>query len=238
MSAPEEMTPGMSNPMPDNESNALLNRRTFITVGGAAIALSALLVGCSRKDKEVVKTGSMPQKVDVTTTTAPGSPDMDVTLLRTAQSIEVLAVETYSALLASSHITNAEIAPAFETFKAHHTQYADMLSKWVSDEGGQPFDKPNEYLKTQTIDPALDAIADEKGVLALAVEIENIAAQTYTLAGGTMTTPDLRRSMMSIAPSEARHMSVIYGMLATPAVPLPEMPTRDAAPKRALLPAG
>lgn len=241
------MTPAMSTPatpLPGSGSHGgseggsplLTDRRGFLMIGGAGIALSALLVGCSRKDPELLETGSMPQAADVTTTTAPGSPEMDLTLLRTLQSIELLAVDTYTTLAASTLITNAAVKPAFETFKSHHSEHAELVAGWISKAGGTPVDKANEYLKTEVIDKAVEALADESGVLHLAVEIENIAAQSYTLAGGSMTTPSLRQTVMSIGPSEARHMSVIYGILETPQVPLPQMPTRNAAPKRALLP--
>lgn len=235
----EEMTPEMprpTSPTPQTKIGPATDRRSFITAGGAAIALSAFLVSCSRKDKELIETGSMPKPADVTTTTAPGDADMDITLLRTLQSIELLASDTYATLLSSGLITTTAVTTAFEAFKAHHEEHAGMVAKWVTKAGGEPYDKANEYIKTQTIDPAAEALAAEADVLALAVEVENIAAQTYALAGGSLTTPALRQSAMSIGPSEARHMSVIYGLLATPQVPLPEMPTRDAAPKRALLP--
>ena len=64
----------------------------------------------------------------------------------------------------------------------------------------------------------------------LAIIVENTAAQTYTQAGGIFTTAELRAAIMSIGATEARHLTVLYGVAAGNPVPLPFMPTRDAAP--------
>lgn len=213
----------------------LPDRRSFFLVGGAAVAASTVLVSCSNKRK-FIQTGSTPSTAAATTTTAPGSQEMDVTLLRTAQSIEVLAIETYKAMLDGGIVKDALITDAFKLFQSQHRDHQQAVSKLVTLAGGEPYDQANPYLKAQTVDPAVNALTDPTSVLKLAVEIENLAAQTYTLAGGVLTRPALRQSAMAIGPSEARHMSVLYGMLETPQVPLPLMPTTGAAPPKAYLP--
>jgi hypothetical protein len=61
------------------------SRRTFFTVGGAAVLGSAVMVGCSTaKKKQLTQTGTTETTAAVTTTTAPGSEETDAILLRTA----------------------------------------------------------------------------------------------------------------------------------------------------------
>lgn len=222
----------------DHVPEGLANRRSFLLMGGGTVAVAAVLASCSRSKPKVVKTGSTPSTADVTTTTAPSSPEGDVVLLRTAQSIEALALKTYEKILAGGKVTDAGATEMIKLFEKHHQEHSDALTGQIQALGGEPYTDANEYLDQTVITAQLDAIEDQAGALKLVVEIENIAAQTYTLAGGEMTTPELREFVMSIGPSEARHMSVVYGLLKTPQVPLQVMPTREAASGKALVELG
>ncbi len=74
----------------------------------------------------------------------------------------------------------------------------------------------------------MDAATDETSIVKVAVILEDTTAQTYAQAGGVFTTADLRAAIMSIGATEARHLSVLYGVQGGNQVPLPLMPTRDA----------
>ena len=68
-------------------------RRSFLTIGGATVLGSALLVACGQRSRpsRSRRPAPRPPQPSSTTTTAPGSHEIDLTLLRTASSIEVLA---------------------------------------------------------------------------------------------------------------------------------------------------
>jgi hypothetical protein len=59
------------------------------------------------------------------------------------------------------------------------------------------------------VQPALDVLADEAGVVQLAYDLEAAAAQTYAFAGGALSVPALRSTIMTIGGIEARHAAVL-----------------------------
>jgi len=207
------------------------SRRTFFTVGGAAVLGSAVMVGCSTaKKKQLTQTGTTETTAAVTTTTAPGSAETDVILLRTAQSIELLAVDTYTKALASGLVTTSSASEALALFKDQHQQHADAIASMTRGIGGEPYEKINEYLDILVVTPGLQAANDEASVLALATVLEKTAAETYTYAGGTFTTPDLRSAIMTIGPTEARHLALLYMLQDLNPTPVPFMATADRTP--------
>jgi hypothetical protein len=159
-----------------------------------------------------------------------------VTLLRTAQSIEVLAVDTYQAALDSGLLTTAVLADTVRLFQEQHGEHAGLLSATTVDSGGTPYDEPNAYLDEQVVAPAVGALASEADVVTLAVELENTAAQTYVFAADLLTTPALRQGIMSIGGAEARHLAVLYTVQEQPPAPFPLMPRRDRIDAKGYIP--
>jgi len=207
------------------------SRRSFLTLGGVAVAGSAVLASCATpKPKQLAVSGSTEAPPPSTTTTAPGSKATDLILLRTAQSIEVLAVSTYDKALATGLVTTTSVADALKLFRSQHQDHADLLAKATKDQGGTPYDTANIYLDVEVVTPALTAATDQAEIVALGVQLENLAAQTYAKGGKVLSIPDLRAAIMSIGATEARHLTVLYGVQQTNQVPLPFMSTQGAAP--------
>ncbi|MGZ4785020.1 MAG: ferritin-like domain-containing protein, partial [Acidimicrobiales bacterium] len=207
------------------------SRRTFFTVGGAAVVGSAVMVGCSTaKKKQLTQTGTTETTAAATTTTAPGSAETDAILLRTAQSIEALAVSTYDKALASGLVTTPSVSQAFTLFRDQHQQHADQIASITRGVGATPYTEPNTFLDITVVTPGLAAAADEDAVLALATVLEKTAAETYTYAGGTLTTTELRSAIMTIGPTEARHLSLLYILQDLDPTPVPFMATADRTP--------
>ncbi len=198
------------------------SRRTFLTIGGVGLASSAILVGCGqpKAPETIAQTGTTPLQPLDTTTTAPGSPEMDLTLLRTSSSIETLAISTYQTALDSGALSG-QVKSAVALFQSQHEDHLNLLKTITSDAGGTPYTDPNFYLKYEVVDPTVKTTKSQSQWLALATTLENTAAQTYNLAGGTMTTPTLRASLMSIGATEARHLTVLYIAQGLVPVPLP-----------------
>jgi hypothetical protein len=205
----------------------LPDRRSFLRVGGLTIAMSAVIAACgSSDDEDLPVTGTPPPSVDddglVDT-----SQELDVTLLRTAQSIEVLAVDAYQTALDSGLLTTPGLADTVQLFQEQHREHAGLLSATTIDAGGTPFDEPNAYLSSEVVGPTVETVATEEDVLLLAVELENTAAQTYVFAAEALSTPALRQGIMSIGGVEARHLAVLHLVQDQPPAPFPFMPRRD-----------
>ncbi len=210
----------------DAEAKAALlgvpSRRTFLTVGGVGLLSSAVLVGCGQSSQppQIAQTGTTPLQPLDTTTTAPGSHATDLVLLRTASSIEVLAINTYQKALQSGDLTTPAVKSAVQLFQSQHEDHQNLLKTITSDNGGEPYTEANFYLSYELVDPTVKTTKSQDQWLALATVLENTAAQTYNYAGGTLTTPTLRASLMSIGATEARHLTALYIAQGQVAVPL------------------
>jgi hypothetical protein len=203
-------------------------RRSFI-LGGSVVAASAIIAACSKKKPgQIPVTAPTPDASATTPTTAPGSVANDLALLSTAQSIEALAVFTYQTALDSGLVTTPAIIDTIKLFQSQHRQHADALNGPITGAGGKVVTEPNQYLLDAAVTKGIADLTDEKSVIALARDLENIAAQTYTGAAGVLTVPALRVAAMTIGNVEARHISVLNGALGYSPVPLPIMSTAKA----------
>jgi hypothetical protein len=214
----------------------LPDRRSFLRVGGMTVAMTAVIAACGgKKDEPVPLTGGPPTSSERTGLLTPGQ-ELDVTFLRTAQSVEVLAVETYQTALDSGLLTTPTLADTIRLFQDQHREHAGLLSATTIDAGGTPYDEPNSYLAEQVVAPAVAELTDESSVVALALELENTAAQTYVFAAEVLSVPALRQAIMSIGGVEARHVSVLYTVQEQPPVPFAFMPARARVPADGYVP--
>ena len=203
------------------------HRRSFI-VGGTLAAGAAFLAACGKKKTTQVPLTGPTTSAAAATTTIAGSAANDTVLLRTAQSIELLAIDTYTTLISGGLATTPSVLDAFKLFQQQHQQHADALAPQITASGGKVVTTANQYLLDSELTKAIGDLTDEKSVLALARDIENIAAQTYTGASGGLTVPSLRVAAMTIGNVEARHIMVLNLALGYSPVPLPVMSTAKA----------
>ncbi len=207
------------------------SRRAFLTIGGATVVGSAILVGCGQQPpNQIAQTGTTPVQPSSTTTTSPSSHATDLSMMMTASSIEVLAIQTYQKGLDSGLLTTPGIKSAIELFQSQHTDHANLLYTTTSDNGGVPYKTANPYLSYEVVNPALLTVKTEADIVTLATELENLAAQTYTQAAGVLTTPTLRAALSSIGATESRHLTALYLAQELVPVPLPIGSTAKATP--------
>jgi hypothetical protein len=222
------------------------DRRQFLRIGGLAVAGSAILVACGSDEDDSVssttttgaETTSTTAGPETTTTSAPDGAELDLTLLRTASSIEILAINAYQAAVDSGLVTDQAVADAAVLFQTQHEDHNAALQAQTETLGGEPYTEPNPYLQENVVGPALEAVTDQLSVVQLALDLENAAAQTYALAGGLLSTPELRQTIMSIGGVEARHAAVLYAVVdgaGVAQVPVPFMPTEGAAPEESFV---
>ncbi len=147
----------------------------------------------------------------------------DVQILQTAASIENLAVATYKAALTLPFIGGASangVVTAFaKTTMGQHAEHAAAFNAAVRRLRGRPQTKP---------DPAFvpvvnKAVASLKGmsdadatlaVVGLALELENIAAETYVKNTSLVNATSNRALFASIMGVEAQHVAVLLAVQA------------------------
>ncbi len=177
-------------------------RRQLFRLGGTAIVGAAVLAACGDDDAD---TGAGDDGTDGDAAAS----SMDLPLARTAASLEQLAVDTYTTAAGSGLVTTAAIGDAASLFRDHHQSHLDALNATIEGAGGQAVTTANQAVFDAMVQPALDALDDEAGVVQLALDLELAAAQTYAFAGGALSQPALRSTIMTIGGVEARHATVL-----------------------------
>ena len=196
-------------------------RRQFFKIGGATIMGAAVLAACGSDDED--STGMAGG--DAGDGGEASGDNMDLPLARTAASLEKLAVDTYQVGIDSGLVTTAAIGEAATLFQAHHQAHLDALNAAISDAGGDEVTEANEAVFKAMIEPAVMAAAAEADIVKIALDLENAAAQTYAFAGGALSVPALRSTIMTIGGIEARHAAVLQ-VAAQGASPLDVFPDR------------
>jgi rubrerythrin len=195
------------------------SRRQLFKFGGAAIIGAAVLAACGSDDDDngagaptspsttgATPTTGAPATTQPPDTTTPGG-SQDLVLARTAASLEKLAVDTYGA--AGALLTTQAIKDAATMFAEHHQLHLDALNGAITGAGGQAVTTMNQADYDALVRPAVAAATTEMDAVNLALQLEEAAAQTYVFAGGALSTPELRSTIMTIGGVEARHAAVL-----------------------------
>ncbi len=154
---------------------------------------------------------------------ASASSSTEVQILQTAASIENLAVATYKTALTLPYIGGSSANPVVTKFAqvtmGQHAQHADAFNAAAKSLAGKAQNQPDPAFvpvvnKAVASLSAATAAQGALGVVGLAIELENIAAETYvkdtTLATHT-TNKALFASIMGI---EAQHVAVLLAVQA------------------------
>jgi len=161
--------------------------------------------------------------VGVLASAAAASSSGDVQILQTAASLENLAVSTYKTALTLPYIGGSAADPVITKFSqvtmAQHMQHADAFNAAARQLGGKAQSKPDPAF-VPVVNKAVASLGNATaaqgalGVVGLALELENIAAETYvkdTVLAKSTTNKALFASIMGI---EAQHVSVLLAVQA------------------------
>lgn len=201
------------------------DRRQFLRLGGASL-VSALVFGACSDDTDPSADGDGSGAESATspapTTTALAGPVIidDLSLARTAASLEALAIAVYGTAASSGVVTDKGILELASVFGEHHQEHLDAINDVVVDWGGNTVTTPNAALQRLLIDPVLtNPNIAQPDVARLVYDLERIMAQTYTFAAGAFSLPALRSTGMTVGGTEARHAAVIglVGLKLSPA---------------------
>jgi hypothetical protein len=197
-----------------DEKHALLgvpSRRGFFKIGGVTLLGATVLAACGDDDEDVAESGTAP-----TTAAggeggeeAPAEGNLDLTLAKTAASVENLAVAAYQTAIDSGIVTDATIGAAAAAFRDHHQAHADAINGVVTGAGAEAVTDPNQVLFDALVQPVLDAGPTQDSLVQLAYDLETAAVQAYAFAGGNLSTPGLRSTIMTIGGVESRHAAVL-----------------------------
>lgn len=185
-----------------------LSRRRFLLAGGASVSLGALLAACGGSEPSgIARIGLAPDPAEL-----PDAPVTDVTLLRTATSLEYNAIFVYEAAASAGYLSG-DAAELAARFLADHEAHASATADLTEAAGGRAFNRPNPRLQSVYVEPALALIAeaDDPGadVLALAYALETLAGATYQMYTPKLVDKELRRAAMNIGQQEARHAATL-----------------------------
>ena len=221
------------------------SRRGFLRLGGLSVAASAFLVSCglgsSTDEVDITRTGPTIEPSSGTVPAPTPGPELDLTLLLTAGSLEALAIATYDTALEAGWLGSPALDEVARLFRDQHTEHLAAVSAATRSVGGTPYEEPNPFLFDNVVSPAAESIAalepadQPLATLNLAYTLEDVAAQTYTSAGGLFSAAELREAGMSIGAVEARHVSVLLGALQEPAAPFPFARTVNAVDEAAFI---
>lgn len=184
-----------------------LNRRRFMQIGGVSVLSAAVLAACGSDDKK--------DNASTATTAAAGmGSDNDVLILRTASSLEHVAIDVYQKAIdnASALGITAAVADVAKLFQQQHRDHAGLFEGATKEAGGTPFTTANPAVMDSLM-TRISALKDEKSVLELARDLENVAAATYQSTAGAFDNLAYNAAAMSVGGVEARHAAVLNGVL-------------------------
>ena len=141
----------------------------------------------------------------------------DVMALQTAASIEVLAIATYKKALTLPFIggSNAnDVVKAFaQRTMAQHEDHLKGFNAAVRKLGGKEQTKPDPKY-APVVAKAVPTLTSPDKVDALAITLEDVAAQTYVADAGLVSTPELRQLFSGVAGVEAQHKAILLAVQA------------------------
>jgi rubrerythrin len=147
----------------------------------------------------------------------------DVQVLQTASSIEVLAISTYKTALSLPYIGGSEANPVIKAFAtttmSQHTDHLAAFQSATTALGGEKQAKPDATF-VPVVDKAVAAITKASAadgallVVGLALELENIAAETYVNNMSLLSDANAKKVTASIMGVEAQHVAILNAVQA------------------------
>ena len=201
---------------------ALFGRRDVLRIGGFSVATAAVISACGQHDRgQIGRVGAVP-----TTVKLPDAIVTNVTLLRTASSLEHSVINVYSQIIGNSDLIDPKLQDVAKRFMDDHVGHAKLFEKLTTDAGGTPWTCSNPKIDDTIMNPILlritkgtaatptsKAIAPSddprRDVLNFAHGLETLAGATYQALVAAFSDPKLRSDAMSVGAREARHAALL-----------------------------
>jgi hypothetical protein len=209
----------------ERQAGAISRRGLLLGTGAAALG-GVLLAACSG--------GGSPSRSSGSSSGGPATLSGDLKVAGLAASLENLGVYAYGAgIKAAKAGTLGSVPPAIVTFAttamAQHQQHAAAWNSVLTGAGKKAVTETDPAL-TPTVNQMFGQVTDVGGLARLALEIENIAAQTYQSGIGALSSKKAIQTAASIHPVEMQHAAILNLVLGTYPVPNAFNPTNSARP--------
>jgi hypothetical protein len=189
-----------------------LSRRDVLRTGGLALTVGAIAAACGENRGGATDPGRVGIAPPQPTLPAVEDPPSDVTILRTAQSMEYAALELYKSLIATGALTGDEPA-LFDRIVADHTEDAEAIGALITGAGGEPYPCANEFIMDRSVRPVLAAMegSDDlhRDVFNTAYSFEMLFGASYQSFVQQLQEPELRGAVMTHGSREHRHATVL-----------------------------
>ncbi|MFI9106497.1 ferritin-like domain-containing protein [Streptomyces fildesensis] len=148
----------------------------------------------------------------------------DIMALQTAASLENLAISVYRTAAGLPFIKdgNKTVAAFIAKTTAQHQAHVKAFNAAATQAGGKAQTGPDPKYAA-VVKEALPTIKTPADVVALAITLEDVAAQTYTKNVGQVSDAQLRKLFASVAPVEAQHRATLLAVQALLAGNLPDL---------------
>lgn len=141
----------------------------------------------------------------------------DIQILQTAASIEVLAVATYKTALTLPFIGGSSANPVITAFAkttmAQHQQHETAFNAAITQLNGKTQTNPDPVL-LKVVEAAKPGLTSAAPVVALALELEQGAAETYVADCSALSNANAIKTTASIMGVEAQHAAVLLAVQA------------------------
>ena len=203
-----------------------VSRRGLLLGAGAAVVGGVLVAACG-SSKTTSTTTTKPQA-----SSSPATLTGDLKVAALAVSLENLGVYAYNAGITAAKAGKlGSVPPAVVTFAttamAQHTQHAAAWNAILTASGKAKVTETDPAL-TPTVNQMFAQVTDVAGLAKLALEIENIAAQTYQAGIQALSSPKAIQTAASIHPVEMQHAAILNLVLGNYPVPNAFNPTGAA----------
>ncbi len=139
---------------------------------------------------------------------------LDVQILQTASSLERLAINTYTAIVALPFIKNGNktLLKFAQTTLAQHDAHRKAFQSQTTALGGVVQDNPSPH-HTPTVAQALPTLKTPADAVRLAVTLETVARDTYLSDLAQVTDTPTKTLLASVMGVEAQHLAVLRTVL-------------------------
>lgn len=209
------------NPKADS-SSGMISRRGLL-IGSGAAAIGGVLIAACGSNNSSTGTTTPTTSTPSTSGGSPASLTGDLKVAALAASLENLGIYAYNAgIKAATDGKLGSVPPAIVTFattaKAQHMQHAAAWNSALVGAGKAKVTETDPAL-TPTVNQMFGQVTDVGGLAKLALEIENIAAQTYQSAVGALSSTSAIKVAASIHPVEMQHAAILNLVLGNYPVP-------------------
>jgi Ferritin-like domain len=176
--------------------------------------------------------------IALTSSPAFADTNADVQMLQTSAAIENLAIATYQTALTLPFIGGSSALPVVKAFVQttlkQHMDHVQAFNAACTTLGGKAQTDPDPVL-LGVVNKAKPGLTGPAPVVALAIQLETGASETYVAYTGAMSNLNARKVTASIMGIEAQHVAVLLAVQALVAAGHPELITLP--PPLAKLPA-